>query len=59
MTVWKNKNFNKRDYETSNIVYAEGVSKPPFGEWEEIKGVVPAGLSQLWIVNGTRIFGYM
>ncbi|WP_438979953.1 hypothetical protein [Polynucleobacter sp.] len=64
MKIFKNRSFKKRDYETSNIVYAvtddgkypETVS----GDWEQTDlKEMPENINMLWKVGNTRLWGYL
>lgn len=64
MKAYKNTKFNTRDYECTQIVACETEGDPKLIgdrqgiEWEPI-GTVPAGLTQLYICNGVKYFGYL
>ena len=61
MTVFKNKNFTKRDYEATNIVacVAEAAPQTSDNRWQPADEAALNGLTQLWIENGVRFYGYL
>lgn len=58
MTIFKNKNFTKRNYEGTNIVacVADAAPKDYFVEADES---VLNGLVQLWIESNVKYYGYL
>jgi hypothetical protein len=58
MKTFKNVKFVKRDYEATNIVACQAESAPN-ENWIECDEAVLAKLTQLWIENGVRYFGYL
>jgi len=68
LKVFKNKNFTKRDYECTNLVYAVGETQPEGDFWEETNdykefdGDIYLGKSDvqhLYTSCGIQYFGYM
>lgn len=60
--IFKNKNFKKRDYECTNVVYAitDGDETPNIkGEWEPVNFVSEQNVKQLWVEGNSTIFGYL
>ena len=67
LKVFKNKNFTKRDYECTNLVYAVGETQPEGDFWEETKEFesvdndieFATNTTSLYVSCGIRYFGYM
>lgn len=59
MKTYKNPHFTKRDFETTNVVFAQTDGQPPKG-WVECDESEIAHLrcSQLYMQAGIRYFGY-
>lgn len=57
MPTFKNKNFTKRDYECTNLVYCVA-DKAPDENWIECDPSENT-LSPLWIADGVQYFGYL
>ncbi len=57
MKTFKNKNFKKRDYETTNVVFCQS-EKAPNENWIECDES-EINCTQLWIENGVKYFGYL
>lgn len=65
--VFKNKNFKKRDYECTNLVYAVGEKQPEGDFWVETKEFetvnndieFATNTTSLYVSNGIRYFGYL
>jgi hypothetical protein len=58
MMTFKNKNFTKRNYECTNVVFCIA-EVAPNENWIETSEAMPEGMDQLWIENGVRYFGWM
>jgi hypothetical protein len=58
MQYFKNTSFVKRDYECSNIV-ACLADKAPAENFAPSDETVINGLTQIWIENGVRYYGYL
>lgn len=70
MAFYRNKNWTKRDYETTNIVAAESKTPPaidwhgrPADFWEPAAGepgrrLFPAGIIHLFTVADVKFWGY-
>jgi hypothetical protein len=56
--VFKNKNYTKRDYETTNIV-ACVADIAPNENWIESDESALTGLTQLWTQSGVTFYGHM
>jgi hypothetical protein len=56
--VYKNKNYTKRDYETTNIVACVADSAPN-ENWIESDESALTGLTQLWTQSGVTFYGHM
>lgn len=57
MKTFKNKNFTKRNYDCTNVVYCQAKTAPN-ENWIEVDSSENT-LGQLWMENGVRYFGYM
>lgn len=57
MKIFKNKNFKKRDYEQTNLVFCQA-EKAPTENWIECDES-EINCNQLWIENGVKYFGYL
>jgi len=60
MTTFKNKNFTKRNYECTNVVFCQAVTAPN-DNWiecneSEIKAI---GCYGLYVQDGVRYFGWL
>lgn len=65
MTTYRNANFTKRNYECTNIVMCQTEHNPKERgdmrniEWKETNEAIPSNMTQLWICDGVRYFGYL
>jgi hypothetical protein len=57
MKTFRNIKFIKRDYDCTNIVFCEAETAPN-ENWIECNASENT-LSQLWMENGVRYFGYL
>lgn len=59
--TYRNRNFTKRDYERANIVACVADAAPVTSDnrWEVASDDALKGLTQLYIENGVRYFGYL
>lgn len=61
--IWKNKNFVKRDYECTNIVFCVGdlckIEQPE--NWESIpeEELIKSGCIKLWRQNEIEFYGFL
>ena len=60
MTTYKNKNFVKRDYECTNVVFCQA-DKPMPDNWAQCnpEEIEQRNCTQLYIENDVRYFGYL
>ncbi len=58
MKTYRNTNYTKRDYETTNVV-ACVADVAPGPAWELCDATILDGLSQLWMQAGVRYYGHM
>ena len=58
MKTFKNKNFVKRDYECTNVVFCQSKSNPNESNWEECDES-DINCEQLYIIENVRYFGYL
>jgi len=58
MNTYKNINFVKRNYECSNVVACKA-EKRPNESYVLADESILNGLTQLWMENGIRYFGYL
>lgn len=60
MKTFKNKQFKRRDYETTNVVFCQAESAPN-DNWMECAAdeMAKTTVSQLWIQGGVRYFGWL
>jgi hypothetical protein len=58
MNTYKNKNYTSRNYECTNIVCCEA-SEAPNANWVACDGSELDNLSQLYLENGIRYYGYL
>lgn len=58
MAYFRNKNFTKRDYECTNVIACVADSAPN-ENWISADESVINNLTQLWIENGVRYYGYL
>jgi len=60
MKTFKNKNFIKRNYECSNIVFCQSETAPN-ENWVECDELELKSTScyQLWLQDGVRYFGWL
>lgn len=60
MTTFKNNNFTKRNYESTNIVFCQSYVAPDnsFTECDELE-IYLLKCCHLYTENGVRYFGYM
>jgi len=60
MTTFKNKNFTKRNYELTNIVFCQS-NNAPNENWVECdpNEISEMKCQQLYIQDDVRYFGYM
>lgn len=58
MKTFKNKNFTKRNYECTNVVFCIGESAPN-DNWIETTEAMPENIRPLWIENGVQYFGWL
>jgi hypothetical protein len=65
MNTYRNTNFTKRDYESTNIVACQTEGNPSVNgdrqriEWMPATEGVLNGLTALYICDGVRYFGYL
>lgn len=61
MTTYRNRYFVKRDYECTNLVacVAETAPQTPDNQWIEDDDCILEGLTQLYIQNGVRFYGWL
>lgn len=66
MSVFRNRNFVKRDYECTNVVAAVADEKPAFGwngqpadYWEQADETALAGLEPIGSMAGVKFYGYL
>jgi hypothetical protein len=59
--IYRNTNFTKRDYDTTNVVAAVSLDgRAPRGDgWQVADESALFGLTSLWIESGVRYFGYL
>jgi hypothetical protein len=59
--TYRNVNFTRRDYETTNVVAAVSLDgRAPRGEgWQVADESAIDGLTSLWIEGGVRYYGYL
>jgi len=57
MTTFKNKNFTKRNYDCTNVVFCQA-EKAPNENWIECDES-EINCDQLYIMNNVRYFGYL
>lgn len=60
MTTFKNKNFKKRDYEATNVIFCKS-EKAPNENWIECNEseITDMKCSPLWVDGDIRYFGYI
>ena len=58
MTTFKNKNFTKRNYECTNVVFCQADTAPD-SNWIETSEQMPSTMIQLFTQNGVRYFGWL
>lgn len=60
MKTFKNKNFTKRNYECTNIVFCQAETAPD-ANWIECDSIELELTScrQLWLQDGVRYFGWL
>jgi hypothetical protein len=58
MKTFKNKNFTKRNYECTNVVFCQAETAPD-ANWVECNENEIGNCQQLWLQNGVRYFGYL
>ena len=58
MLTFKKRAFTKRNYDRTNIVACQAEVKPD-DSWIETDDSILAGLTQLYIANNVRYFGYL
>jgi hypothetical protein len=58
MTTFKNKNFTKRNYECTNVVFCIAETAPN-KNWIATDEAMPSSMIQLRIENGVRYFGWL
>jgi hypothetical protein len=58
MTTFKNKNFTKRNYECTNVVFCIAETAPN-ENWIATDEAMPSSMIQLRIENGVRYFGWL
>lgn len=58
METFKNVNFTKRNYECTNIV-ACVAEQAPNANYAPADEAILENLTQLWIENGVRYYGYL
>jgi len=58
--TFKNKNFIKRSYDCTNIVFAQSAEMPE-GDWVECDKteIADNNCIQLYILGNTKFFGYL
>ncbi len=65
MTTYKNALFTKRNYDCTNIVFCQTEGNPQVNgdrqnmTWVETTEQIPAGMTQLYLCDGVRYFGYL
>ena len=59
MKTFKNTNWTKRNYNCTNVVCCQGETAPAKGNWVEVDDDAIKGMTQLWIENNVRFWGYM
>jgi len=62
MKTYKNKNYTKRNYECTNIIFCEtdnilNTENPEI--WIEIESIDIANTTQLWQQNGVIYYGFL
>lgn len=58
MKTFKNKNFVKRNYDCTNVVFCKAESAPD-SNWIECDEDEIGDCDQLWIKGDVRYFGYL
>ena len=58
MNTYKNKNYTTRNYECTNVC-ACVAENAPNENWQECEESYINGMTQLWIENGVRYYGFM
>jgi hypothetical protein len=58
MNTYRNTNYTKRDYETTNVVACKA-DVAPGPAWELCDATILDGLSQLWLTAGVRYYGHL
>lgn len=61
MKTFRNKNFTKRDYEATNVVFCQAETNPDPAIWTEShpENIEEQHCDSLWIVDGVQYFGYL
>ena len=61
MKTFRNKNFIKRDYECTNIVFCQSLNNPDIKKWDECteSEIKIRGCNQLYKQNDIIYFGYL
>ncbi len=65
MKTYRNANFTKRNYDCTNVVMCQTEGNPKEQgdmrniNWTETEEAVPANMTQLWVCQGVRYFGYL
>jgi hypothetical protein len=60
MTTFKNKNFTKRDYEATNVVFCQSFTAPD-ANWKKCKEseIKAMKCGKLYVKDCVRYFGYL
>lgn len=58
MKTFKNKNFVKRNYECTNVIFCIG-KEAPNDNWVETEESIPKNMQSLWTENGVQFYGHM
>lgn len=60
MKTFKNKNFTKRDWECTNIIFCQSENAPN-ENWIECdeSDIIQMNCHHLWTQNGVRYFGFL
>jgi hypothetical protein len=58
MKTFRNKNFTKRDYETTNVIFCQA-DQAPDANWIECDKSEIGNCQQLWKRDGVTYFGYL
>ena len=58
MNTYRNTNYTKRDYDTTNVVACVADSAPG-PTWELCDAEILNGLQSLWVQAGVRYYGHL